>query len=139
MFTRHIRGSVMRYPIIKVRDNCGRRMEHIVGENSHDLLYVDSKTGSIHYLNSQCMAGTKYPEEGYSFIGEDKGEWSLTCEPEIEMVSLEKLIDMASEHLEEGMKAKIESYRALKKHWNEEMEKARNETGIGWDTGGFMP
>ena len=129
----------MRYPIIRVKDNCFKDGEHIVGENIHDLLYVDSKTGAIHYLNIQGMVGTKYPDEGYSFVGADKGEWSITCEPEIEMVSLEELIDMAAEHLEEGTKAKIRFYKALKQHWDKELEKTMKETGIGGDTGGFLP
>lgn len=62
----------MFFPIIKVKD---KRLgyDHIVGTNSHDLLYVDEETGGIQYLNLQCMAGTKvYSKEkdnDYQFIG----------------------------------------------------------------------
>lgn len=128
----------MLYPVIKVRDNCGHKMEHIVGSNSHDVLYIDDG-GGIHYLNCQCMAGTKYADEGYSFVGVDKGEWSMSCRPEIEFITLEELIDMATDSLNEGMKAKIASYKALRKYWDEEYEKCRTETGIMGDTSGNMP
>jgi hypothetical protein len=129
----------MLYPVITVKDNCSKsKREHIVGTNSHDTLFI-SKGGGIHYLNSQAMVGTQYPEEGYSFVGEDKGEWSITCRPEIKMVTLDELIDMASEHLEESTKTKIKIYKALRKHWDDEMQKCREETGIGYDTGGLLP
>ena len=127
----------MLYPIIKVRDNCGMHHEHIVGSNSHDVLYID-KTGGIHYLNAQCMAGTKFADEGYSFIGIESEE-SISCIPEIEFVTLDQLIDMATESLSEGMKAKIESYKMLRKHWDDEFEKCKEETGISYDTGGNLP
>ena len=129
----------MLYPIITVKDNCSKsKREHIVGSNSHDVLYID-KSGGIHYLNCQGMVGTKFPDEGYCFVGEDKGEWSITSRPEIKMVTLDELIDMASEHLEESTKAKIKAYKALRKHWDAEMQNCREETGIGYDTGGLLP
>lgn len=128
----------MLFPIIRVRNNAAGGTEHIIGENSHDVLYI-SKSGGIQYVNIQCMAGTKYPEEGYSFVGIDKGEFSAVLEPEIEMVTFEELINLISSHLEEGSKRKIEAYRELRKYWNNEVEKTRQETGIGRDTGGFLP
>lgn len=39
----------MRIPLIKVRDEDGR--EHVVGENPHDVIYVD-ENGAIQYANS---------------------------------------------------------------------------------------
>ena len=65
----------MLFPIIRVRDNAAGGTEHIIGENSHDVLYI-SKSGGIQYVNIQCMEGTKYPEEGYSRIGYRR---SLRC------------------------------------------------------------
>lgn len=129
----------MLYPIIRVRDNCGRKHEHIVGENSHDVLYIDNESGGIHYLNCQCMAGTRFPEEGYSFVGQDNGEFSISGQLEIEMVTLDELIEMATEHLEEATKAKIAFYRSMRSHWEEEMNECRKETGILHDTGGQLP
>lgn len=46
----------MRIPIIKVRDG---DYEHVVGTNSHDVLYVDNESGGIQYLNVQGYEGTK--------------------------------------------------------------------------------
>ena len=129
----------MLYPIIRVRDNCGIKREHIVGSNSHDVLYIDNESGSIHYMNSQCMAGTKFPEEGYIFTGQDKGEFSITGQLEVEMVTFDELIDMAEEHLEEATKAKIRFYKAMRSHLEEEMQECRKETGILHDTGGLLP
>ena len=127
----------MLYPIIRVKDNCGMHHEHIVGSNSHDVLYVD-KSGGIHYLNSQNMAGTKYAGEGYSFMGVES-RFSISGRPEIEFVTFDQLIDMATESLNEGMKAKIESYKVLRAYWDAEYEKCKQETGIKGDTGGMLP
>ena len=40
----------MRIPIIRVKDG---DYEHIVGTNSHDVLYIDERSGGIQYLNMQ--------------------------------------------------------------------------------------
>ena len=128
----------MKYPVIRVRDRSTGH-ERIVGENIHDELYVDRESGGIQYLNSQCCRGTDGDDAEYEFIGEDKGEWSITMQPEIEFVTLDRLIDMASEHLEKATREKIKSYRALKKCMDEEMNKCREETGIRFDTGGMLP
>lgn len=40
------------------------------GKDPHDSLVLQ-EDGSIHYLNLHCCAGTKFPEEGYSFCLED--------------------------------------------------------------------
>ena len=42
------------------------------GTSPHDSLELQTD-GSLHYINIQCMAGTRYPEEGYSFCKEDGG------------------------------------------------------------------
>lgn len=124
----------MIYPIITVR-NIHTGTIHIVGENIHDVLYIDN-AGAIQYLNSQCMAGTG---DGYEFVGEPVPEWSFFNRPEVKFVTLDELIDMALEHVEEGTKKKIESYKALRKMLDEEMQKTREETGIKFDTGGDLP
>lgn len=44
----------MLVPIIKVRSRAygsGSSNEHIVGSDSHDMLFIDDETGGIHYLN----------------------------------------------------------------------------------------
>ncbi len=51
-----------------VKDNTNGYI-HEYGTNPHDSLYLEN--GAIHYENLQCCAGTKYPEEGYSFCLED--------------------------------------------------------------------
>ena len=52
-----------------IKDNTNGRV-HEYGTNKHDSLVLQ-EDGSLHYENIQCCAGTKYPEEGYSFCRED--------------------------------------------------------------------
>ena len=83
----------MLFPIIKIKTEYG---EQIVGTNSHDCLYIENN--AIHYLDAQCMTGTQYPtESGMYFVGEDK-EYSISCRPEIEFVTLEEIIKIAKEN-----------------------------------------
>ena len=51
---------------------------HEYGTNQHDSLVLQ-KDGSIHYYNMQNSTGTKFPEEGYTFVLED-GTDPLTSE-----------------------------------------------------------
>lgn len=129
----------MLFPIIKVKSK-GSDRSHIVGTNSHDVLYVE-EDGSLHYLNVQCMVGTKDGE--FAFDAEvppdDMIDYTFTGRPEIEFVDFDALLSMMTDHLNEAMKAKIESYRVLRKHWDEELEKAKSETGIKGDTSGLLP
>jgi hypothetical protein len=130
----------MFFPIIKVKD---KRLgyDHIVGTNSHDLLYVDEETGGIQYLNLQCMAGTKvYSKEkdnDYQFIGNQPDE----CMPyvTIEYVNFEELIDMAVKNMHEQTEAKIKMDQMIKKYV-EEREKCQDklENSIQ-DTSGILP
>lgn len=94
----------MRIPLIIVRDEDGR--EHVVGENPHDLLYVD-ENGALQYMNSHCSEGTKYG--AYAFVGvtAKDDEYSVTGRPEIEFVTLNGLIDMESERLKHRLKAAV--------------------------------
>lgn len=43
---------------------------HEYGTDKHDSLVLQ-EDGSLHYENLECSAGTKFPEEGYSFCRED--------------------------------------------------------------------
>lgn len=94
----------MRIPIIKVRSEDGH--EHIVGENQHDLLYVD-ENGALQYANSHCGEGTKHGT--YTFVGvtAKDDEYSVTGKPEIEFVTINRLIDMESERLKYRLKAAL--------------------------------
>ena len=76
----------MVFPVIKVKREDG---EHIVGTNSHDCLYIENN--AIHYLNTQCMAGTSYPEEsGMYFVAKEEG-WNISGRPEVEFLTLEEI------------------------------------------------
>lgn len=52
-----------------LRDNTSGRI-HEYGSNQHDSLILQ-EDGSIHYHNMQNSTGTKFPEEGYTFVLED--------------------------------------------------------------------
>ena len=52
-----------------IKDNTDGTI-HEYGTDNHDALVLQ-EDGSLHYLNMQCMCGTRYPEEGYSFCRED--------------------------------------------------------------------
>ena len=121
----------MLFPVIKIKDNYG---EHIVGTNSHDCLYIENN--AIHYLTSQSMVGTMYPEEsGMYFVGEEK-EYSISGNPEIEFVTLEELIEIATKNLEKDTEATIrlnnwtKAYFEKKKECAEKLEQSKKETGV---------
>lgn len=94
----------MRIPLIIIRDEDGQ--EHVVGENPHDVLYVD-ENGALQYANSHCGEGTKHGT--YTFVGvtAKDDEYSVTGRPEIEFVTLNGLIDMESERLKHRLKAAV--------------------------------
>lgn len=86
----------MLIPIIKVKD---RDSIHIVGTNSHDTLYIDEATGGIHYLDLQCFEGTKKydGESTMEFVPKELEESDVY--PQIEFVTLEELIKIATENM----------------------------------------
>lgn len=49
-----------------LRDNTDGTV-HEYGSNPHDCLELN-EDGSLHYQNLQNCTGTRYPEEGYSFV-----------------------------------------------------------------------
>ena len=94
----------MRIPLIIIRDEDGQ--EHVVGENPHDVLYVD-ENGALQYANSHCGEGTKHGT--YTFVGvtAKDDEYSVTGKPEIEFVTINRLIDMESERLKRRLKVAL--------------------------------
>ncbi len=98
----------MRIPIIKVRDG---EYEHIVGTNSHDVLYVDEITGGIQYLNMQCCEGTKKysRESSMRFVTEPMEEYDVFG-PQIQFVTIEELLELAIQQM------KSDTDRILKLH-----------------------
>lgn len=87
----------MRIPLIKVKDG---EYEHIVGTNSHDMLYMDEMTGGIQYLNMQCCEGTKRHSHGTSmqFVTEPMEEYDVIG-PQIQFVSIEELLELAIQQM----------------------------------------
>lgn len=121
----------MLFPIIRIRDNCRKDAgDRIVGTNIHDHLYIENN--AIHYLNIQCRAGTEDGEEGFSFVTHDDTpiECTFAYAPEVEWATLDDIIDMEMERIEETTKNKIKLYREVKAEWEEKEEKARQETRI---------
>ena len=117
----------MRIPIIKVRSEDGH--EHIVGENQHDLLYVD-ENGALQYMNSHCSEGTKYG--AYAFVGvtAKDDEYSVTGRPEIGFVTLEQLIELEAEHI----KKQVNHWAKLRQRIDEESKKMITSTRAGLRT-----
>jgi hypothetical protein len=86
------------------------------------------------------MVGTQYEDEGYSFVTEDDtpNEYTFAYAPQVEWMTLDQIIDLEMERIEETTKHKIELYKALKAKWDKELEETKKETGIGYDTGGAI-
>jgi hypothetical protein len=58
--------------------------------------------------------------------------------PQVEWMTLDQIIDLEMERIEETTKNKIELYKSLKAKWDKELEETKKETGIGYDTGGAI-
>ena len=106
----------MRIPIIKVRSKDGR--EHIVGENPHDLLYVD-ENGALQYMNSHCSEGTKYGAYAFVCVPAKDDEYSVTGKPEIEFVTMDELVEMEAGRLKKQLKGWGELHEHLDKNTKE--------------------
>lgn len=128
----------MRIPVIKVNDG---GYEHIVGTNSHDVLYVDKKTGGIQYLNMQCCKGTERcdGEQTMEFVAEPLEE-SDVYGPRIQFVTVEELIEIAIKQMTEGTESKIKMHEMLKVYLEEKgiCQKKLDEEDV-WDTSGSLP
>lgn len=130
----------MLFPIIKIKD---MGTERIVGTNRHDCLYIENN--AIHYLDIQSMGSTESEEDGIYFTGVDKGEYSFTGNPEIEFLTLEEVIELATESVKEQTNDVIKANEAYKRH-KDEREKCKQRrqecakrTGISMGgTGGYL-
>lgn len=101
----------MRIPIIKVRDG---ECEHIVGTNSHDVLYVDKESGGIQFLNIQCCEGTKKHdgEQTMQFVGES----GYFEDIQIQFVTVEALIELALQNMENGTEQKLKLHQMAREY-----------------------
>ncbi|WP_392436313.1 hypothetical protein ACF3OI_10185 (plasmid) [Finegoldia magna] len=77
----------IRIPLIKIIDKACPRSSHYIGTNIHDRLYFKNK--QLIYSNIQNGDSTIFDKSGYSFENGD-----------IEMASLEKILDMQAEILD---------------------------------------
>lgn len=126
----------MLFPVIKVKD--GNHV-HIVGTNSHDVLYVDEHTGGIQYLNLQCCEGTrKYSgKASMSFVAKDLEEWEVR--PQIEFVSIEELVAIAEKTMIDQTEASIRLHESFKRYLKAKdlCEEKRKNDDVS-DTSGMM-
>lgn len=128
----------MRILIINVKDG---GYEHIAGTNSHDVLYIDERTGGIQYLNMQCCEGTKKfgAEQTMQFVGEPMEECDVLG-PEIKFVTVEELIEIAVKYMKESTENKRRLHE-MAKVYLEEKEKCQKqlENDNVWDSSGALP
>lgn len=128
----------MRIPIIKVKDG---GYEHIVGTNSHDVLYIDERSGGIQYLNMQCHEGTKKfgAEQTMQFVGKPMEEYDVLG-PEIKFVTVEELIEIAVKYMKESTENKRRLHE-MAKVYLEDKEKCQKqlENDNVWDSSGALP
>jgi len=108
----------MLFPIIKIKDK-HTGYEHIVGTNSHDVLYIDEETGGIHYLDLQCMSSTqKYNGEApCEFVGTEPVDYMPYIT--IEYVTIEQLIEIAIKNMKDQTESKLKLDEMIKKFLDE--------------------
>lgn len=102
----------MLFPIIRVKEG---DHTHIVGSNSHDTLFIDENTGGIQYLNLQGMDGTR-KHNGKStmeFVPKPLEEWEVY--PQIEFVTIEELIKLATENMIQQTEEQIALHNMIEK------------------------
>lgn len=129
----------MLFPIIKIKEKTGdKEFVHIVGTNSHDNLII--KGNSIHYLKSQGMVGTQYPSEsGMYFVGQDPDEYSFLPYATVEMVTIEKLIEIAEKNMVKQTESSLRLHDSFRKYLalEEECKEKRNKDDV-FDTSGML-
>ena len=103
-----------------VKDNTNGHI-HEYGTDRHDALILQDD-GSIHYENLQTMAGTEFPEEGYSFCAPDG-----TIPEEDLKNGVERYLDIAGEYYTKP-KTNADRIRVMS-----DEELARHLHCIGWD------
>lgn len=108
----------MMIPIIKVKDG---DYEHIVGTNSHDVLYVDDENGGIQYLNVQCCEGTKKYDgkQTMQFVGE-AGYFE---DMQVQFVTVEELVGLAIKNMKDGTEAKLKMHQMMRVYLKEKAER----------------
>lgn len=124
----------MRIPVIKVKDG---NYEHIVGSNSHDVLYVDGEGGGIHYLDVQCQEGTrKYDgEQTMQFVGVP----GYFEDVQIQFMTVEELVGMAIKNMVDGTDAKLKLHQMLGEYLKAKEEcQERLEDNEVTDTSGAL-
>lgn len=111
---------------------------HIVGTNSHDELIIQNN--AIHYLNTQCMAGTQYPEEsGMYFAEKEADEYDLCPYSTVEMVTIEELISIAEQNMIDQTEASLRLHESVKKYLAEKAKCEEKRTGDNIrDTSGML-
>ena len=130
----------MLFPIIKVRDSQDGRLEHIVGTNSHDTLFIDKESGGIHYMSLQneestekVLNGEKYEMYAYEFVGEEN---KYSPYMKIEFVPFEKLFEIVMNEMEQSTEKEIKlnemmrAYLDKRDSVNKKIEESRRKTGI---------
>jgi hypothetical protein len=125
----------MLFPLIKVNDG---NQVHIVGTNSHDVLYVDEHTGGIQYLNLQCYEGTKKyrGKSSMSFVTKkEDGE----AYAEIEFVTIEELIEIAKKNMINQTEAGIKLHESFREYMEAKKlcEEKRSNDDV-YDTSGML-
>ncbi len=126
----------MLFPVIKIKDG---NHAHVVGTNSHDVLYVDEETGGIQYLNLQCCEGTKKyeGEASMSFIAEEPEDGEIY--PRIEMVTIEELIEIAEKTMVQQTEASLRLHASFEKYLKaKELCKEKSKGDTISDTSGML-
>nr|WP_295681078.1 hypothetical protein [uncultured Lachnoclostridium sp.]DAD78545.1 MAG TPA: hypothetical protein [Caudovirales sp. ctCiv1] len=129
----------MLFPIIKVKSKCFKEAE-IVGTNSHHKLYVDKQTGGLHFLNMQCMAGTKRygsKDADYSFCGNEPNEYEENIT--VEFVTIEELIRIAIDNMKEQTEAKLKMDEMFNEYIEEQKRCKEKLKDAIPDTSGILP
>lgn len=129
----------MLFPVIKIKEKRGdKEITHIVGTNSHDSLFIEGN--AIHYSNLQGMVGTRYPDEsGMYFSGREPDEYSFSPYAEVEMVTMEELIEIAEQNMVKQTDASIRMHNALKQYYatKSDCDDKRSKDDIS-DTSGML-
>ena len=124
----------MLFPIIKIKQ--GNRT-HIIGNNSHDCLFIEGN--AIHYLNTQGMISTQYTDESNMYFSGQESDYNMSPYPEVEMVTLEDLIEIATQNMVEQTEASLRLHESFRKYLKakKECEDKRNGDDIR-DSSGLL-
>lgn len=114
------REKDMLIPIITVQTD---NYEHIVGTNSHDVLYVDEATGGIQYFNMQSCETTKRYNKNPSvcFKTEPMEEYDVFG-PEIKFVTIEELMEIAIKQMQDDTERTRKLHELMKVYMDKKKE-----------------